>query len=457
MNSKIKMVLGVLLVFALLSPIYAIETPIDILPHDPIVDPEDGTDDNESDLVDKIEFPRLGDFPDSPGSIVGKPIVGPEDGTDDNESDLPDKIKFPESPGLIVEKPDKITVDPILVGPEITVYNQKIITKENSIEVKGSLKEAGLNVTYNIPETNKSGSCRVEYSTGTIDVAPDLRSPQIKFSAIDDNPSIISPIEKDPRPPVIDPISPVITTKITFDCNIDVPNIEGEYKVNVVAKKSARYRKTEKIDLIVDRTAPEVTVDSISTRDRNPILTGTARDNLTDIKALTITINGVNYQPEADEDGTWEVQLDTLPRGTHNVKIYAKDEAKNTYIDETENGAIVIRSAGGGTRIVAETPAPTVQANAPAPAPVGPIVVTQPTPVVNTPTTPTTPTTGGTPTTTPTETTPITGNVTAVNPTGTSGATGFLGLPSTSAGTMGMIVGALLVIGAIGYFFFFRK
>jgi LPXTG-motif cell wall-anchored protein len=202
MNSKIKMVLGVLLVFALLSPIYAIETPIDILPHDPIVDPEDGTDDNESDLVDKIEFPRLGDFPDSPGSIVGKPIVGPEDGTDDNESDI---------------------------------------------------------------------------------------------------------------------------------------------------------------------------------------------------------------------------------------------------------------RRGGGTRIVAETPAPTVQANAPAPAPVGPIVVTQPTPVVNTPTTPTTPTTGGTPTTTPTETTPITGNVTAVNPTGTSGATGFLGLPSTSAGTMGMIVGALLVIGAIGYFFFFRK
>ena len=192
-------------------------------------------------------------------------------------------------------------------------------------------------------------------------------------------------------------------------------------------------------------------IDSISTRDRSPILTG-AIDDLTEITTFKLTINGTNYQPEIKDDGTWEIQLEELPRGTQNIEIYAKDEATNT-TTRTEEDAITIRG-GGGTRIVAEPQGPT-ETITPAPAPETPAaqpVVTQPT-VVNVPTTPTTPATGRT----PAQTAPTTGNIPVANPSSTSGSTGFLGLPTGASTSLAIIVGALLVVGALGYFLFFAK
>jgi len=409
MNSKIKMLLGVFFVFALLSPIYAIETPTDV----------------EAISVDDelIEY-------------------RPEDDT--NTSTGPDLPHGDiEMPGILPDKPHVI-VDPI-IRPELILNQTEIITKDNYILLTGSLKDLGVTVKYKIWGTTKTGNCRVQLTADTIEEAPEI----VTFSAIDDQPSAISPIEEDP----IRPILPIVAERITFTCDLNVSDIEGKYKVDVIAENTERLTTTKKVDLIVDRTAPAVDIDSISTRDRTPVLTGTIED-LIDIRKFKLTVNDVIYEPTINDDRTWEIQLETLPRGTHNVEVYTSDRLSNADT-KTEEEKITIRT-GGGTRIVAEptnTPTETVT---PAPAPETPAaqpVVTEPT-ITNTPTTPTTPTTGGTPITTPA---PTTGNVAAVNPAETSGSTGFLGLPTGASTSIALVIGALLVVGALGYFLFFAK
>lgn len=398
MNSKIKMLLGVFFVFALLSPIYAIETPTDV---------------EAISVDDKLMEYR------------------PEDDTNTStDPDLPHGDI--EMPGILPDKPDVI-VDPI-IRPELILHQTEIITKDNYILLTGSLKDLGVTVKYKIWGTTKTGNCRVQLTADTIEEAPEI----VTFSAIDDQPSAISPIEEDPRRPIL----PIVAERITFTCNLNVSDIEGKYKVDVIAEKTERLNTTKKVDLIVDRTAPVVDIDSISTRDRTPVLTGTIED-LIDIRKFKLTVNDVIYEPTINDDRTWEIQLETLPRGTHNVEVYTSDRLSNADT-KTEEEKITIRT-GGGTRIVAEpTNTPTViPATAPEPLPVGPIVVTQPTIETTAP---------ETEAVSPAEATPQSEETAQ-----TSGTTGFLGLPATSSSNAAVIVGALLIIGAIGYFFFFRK
>ena len=390
MNSKLKIMLSVFALFALfLKPIYAIE-------------------ETEMGFPDDLDTNNTTEVPETPDGPI---IIG------------------------VIEIP----IDPIDVErlpPSISVNQSKIITNKNDIRIEGRLEELGVNVKYEIPETGDHGNCLVNISADTIELA--------SFSAVDI--IGIGPID-DTDSETTDPHN-----RISFVCNIDISELEDEeYTVDIIAKNDSEITTTKDVKLVVDRTAPEVIIDSISTRDRTPILTG-AVDDLTEVIAFKLAINGINYQPEIKDDGTWEIQLEELPRGTQNIEIYAKDEATNT-TTRTEEDAITIRG-GGGTRIVAEPQGPT-ETITPAPAPETPAaqpVVTQPT-VVNVPTTPTTPATGRT----PAQTAPTTGNIPVANPSSTSGSTGFLGLPTGASTSLAIIVGALLVVGALGYFLFFAK
>lgn len=227
-----------------------------------------------------------------------------------------------------------------------------------------------------------------------------------------------------------------------------IPLEEGEYLLSVRLKDNYgnSILKTQKI--IIDMTNPIVEMDSLSTTNRNPTITGKVIDkNATEV---SVVINNNTYKAAISGEN-WSVEVsDTLPLGNQEVKVIAKDEADNS---NEISDSINIYSTGGGTRIVAETPTETVT---PGPAPETPAaqpVVTEPT-ITNTPTTPTTPATGGTPVTTPA---PTTGNIAAANPAETSGSTGFLGLPTGASTSLAIIVGALLVVGALGYFLFFAK
>lgn len=258
-------------------------------------------------------------------------------------------------------------------------------------------------------------------------------------------------------------VNPGLFKKKEFECYFKVEDLDNtdfkedskEYILKIKAFDAAGNITEKDINLTIDRKAPIVIVDSISTPTREPMLTGKVED-LTDITEFKITVNDKDYVVNSiDPNGNWSVQLDRLPRGTHTVWFSATDELGNKKEDKVD-AITIIRRSGGGRRVTGTTTTPTVN---PTPTPVTPApqpVVTTPT-VVNTPTqpvvtTPTTPTPA-----TPTETAPTTGNVAVANPEKTSGTTGFLGLSENASTGIALLIGALLVIGALGYFLFFAR
>jgi hypothetical protein len=403
MNNKLSKAVGVFLVLALfLNPIYAEDeenAQVIEIPESIVVD---------NDIIstgEVLEFPeRPIEIPFEDSNISTPPITPPQDHLIDGVIDFPGEIE--EIP-IVSESTISIRLD-----------KTKIITKENSITLTGRIRSerTDVRVKYKIRGTDAEGDCNVLYDPETIPIAD---------------------------------IDPAIELKqATLTCVLDIAEQDTkEYIVSIIAVDSSSNTATKEVDLTIDRIPPIVTVNDLSTRDRSPILSGTL-DDLTAVD-FRLTIDGKEYAPEVT-DGVWEIQLETLAAGKYAVEFYAKDEAENIARENFAEKVDIRR--GGGTRIVAETPTETVT---PGPAPETPAaqpVVTQPT-VVNVPTTPTTPATGRT----PAQTAPTTGNIPVANPSSTSGSTGFLGLPTGASTSLAIIVGALLVVGTLGYFLFFAK
>lgn len=224
-----------------------------------------------------------------------------------------------------------------------------------------------------------------------------------------------------------------------------IPLEEGEYLLSVRLKDNYgnSILKTQKI--IIDMTNPIVEMDSLSTTNRNPTITGKVIDkNATEV---SVVINNNTYKAAISGEN-WSVEVsDTLPLGNQEVKVIAKDEADNS---NEISDSINIYSTGGGTRI---TPA-TIPTPVETPAEETP--AEEPTPVENQPEDNTN--TGGetlTPVETPIETPQLEEAPIEETPT-PSGLTGFAGFASSPGGVVTIVGGALVVIGAIGYFFFLR-
>jgi hypothetical protein len=89
-------------------------------------------------------------------------------------------------------------------------------------------------------------------------------------------------------------------------------------------------------DLIIDTTAPDVTVDVFETADNTPPITGTVDD----VEAIiTVTVDGNAYTAVNNGDGTWTLPDDTialpLPDGVYDIAVTATDALGNSGSDAT--------------------------------------------------------------------------------------------------------------------------
>ena len=79
-------------------------------------------------------------------------------------------------------------------------------------------------------------------------------------------------------------------------------------------------------ELVVDTTAPVVTVNGLSTGDNTPQLTGTVSDPTATVE---VTVNGTTYTATNNGDGTWTLADNSiapaLADGTYDVSVTATD------------------------------------------------------------------------------------------------------------------------------------
>ncbi len=86
-------------------------------------------------------------------------------------------------------------------------------------------------------------------------------------------------------------------------------------------------------EFVIDTTAPVVSVNELTTNDNTPLITG----NIDDINAkVNISLNEVNYSATINDEGAWEVQIDSeLNDGIYEVIAIATDEAGNKGTNQT--------------------------------------------------------------------------------------------------------------------------
>jgi len=97
----------------------------------------------------------------------------------------------------------------------------------------------------------------------------------------------------------------------------------------------------------VDNTAPTVAVDSLTTTDSTPSLSGTVDD---DDATLGLTVDGQTVTPTNNGDGTWTLADDTLlalANGTYDVTVTATDPAGNEDSDATIDELMITPDTDG--------------------------------------------------------------------------------------------------------------
>ncbi|WP_240918235.1 Ig-like domain-containing protein, partial [Pseudoalteromonas sp. C8] len=86
--------------------------------------------------------------------------------------------------------------------------------------------------------------------------------------------------------------------------------IEGDTVITVTASDAAGNSSTATGSIEVDITGLNVSVDSLTTNEVSPALTGSI-DDVT--ASVAVTVNDVTYDAINNEDGTWSLAADTLP------------------------------------------------------------------------------------------------------------------------------------------------
>ncbi|WP_162533681.1 Ig-like domain-containing protein [Dokdonia sp. Dokd-P16] len=113
-------------------------------------------------------------------------------------------------------------------------------------------------------------------------------------------------------------------------------------------------------ELVIDSTAPTTpTVNSQTTNDSTPLITGTADSD----DELTVIVNGVTYT-EGDGnltdngDDTWSLQIpdgSELPDGTYDVDVSVEDAVGNTASDTTTDELVIDATAPTTPTVVPQT------------------------------------------------------------------------------------------------------
>ncbi|WP_396596861.1 Ig-like domain-containing protein [Dokdonia sp. R86516] len=113
-------------------------------------------------------------------------------------------------------------------------------------------------------------------------------------------------------------------------------------------------------ELVIDATAPtNPTVDSQTTNDSTPLITGTADSD----NELTVIVNGVTYLETGADltdngDDTWSLQIpdgSELPDGTYDVDASVEDTVGNTALDTTTDELVIDATAPTTPTVTAQT------------------------------------------------------------------------------------------------------
>ena len=145
---------------------------------------------------------------------------------------------------------------------------------------------------------------------------------------------------------------PLTYDPISRTWSLDVSSIgalaEGTYEIVAVAVDAAGNtgRDTTASELVIDTTAPTVTVNRLVTSDQTPIITGTLDDSAA---TLTVVVNGMSYNDSSSQltingDGTWTLDLSdgaNIPEGFYDVFATAVDTALNQGTDGTSNELVI--------------------------------------------------------------------------------------------------------------------
>ena len=105
---------------------------------------------------------------------------------------------------------------------------------------------------------------------------------------------------------------------------------DGTYDVSVSATDSGNNTGTDDStdELVIDSSAPTVTIDTLSTSDDTPELTGTVSSTEA---VVEVTVDGNTYTATNNGDGTWTLADDTittaLAEGTYDVSVTASNLA----------------------------------------------------------------------------------------------------------------------------------
>ncbi|MCP4193290.1 MAG: hypothetical protein GY768_21980, partial [Planctomycetaceae bacterium] len=118
---------------------------------------------------------------------------------------------------------------------------------------------------------------------------------------------------------------------------------EGVYDVTVSATNIAGLTSTEIFPnaLVIDLTAPIVSVDELITNDTTPQLTGLVDDPLA---TVVVTVNGETHDAINNGNGTWTLPDNTLgvmAEAVYDVEVSATDVAGNVGVDATTNELVI--------------------------------------------------------------------------------------------------------------------
>ncbi|MCA9332677.1 hypothetical protein KDA00_02275, partial [Candidatus Saccharibacteria bacterium] len=120
----------------------------------------------------------------------------------------------------------------------------------------------------------------------------------------------------------------------------DLPDGDGEYDIAARSVDNADNKANTSVfaPVIIDNTAPVVTVDTLSTLVTSPSLTGTVDDPTA---VVNVTVNGNTYIATNNGGGTWSLTAGvispSLGAGIYEVTATATDTAGNSADDSTAN------------------------------------------------------------------------------------------------------------------------
>ena len=131
--------------------------------------------------------------------------------------------------------------------------------------------------------------------------------------------------------------------------NLDTKALEldGKYTIALTTKDQFGNSVTQYVDLEIDNTAPEITVNTPTVTETSRTVTGTVTGSPSSVK---IIVNGADYTVEDIDPitGAFSREIDPLPVGEHRVKVLATDALGNLKMDDSKSFIITAPTSGNG-------------------------------------------------------------------------------------------------------------